>query len=82
MSRNTVAIRESSEEMICKIRRARDAIAGQKSRYVKCPYCCHNAILVFEDATGHIQAKCKNCGKETVYDVLSMRRTKRRYSIK
>lgn len=40
----------------------------------KCPYCKHNSIIVFEDTRGHVQAKCKVCGRETVFDVLSMRK--------
>ena len=45
---------------------------------MKCPYCGHNSIAVFEDTKGHVQAKCKACGRETVFDVLSMRRLKLR----
>lgn len=63
-----------SDEMILKIRRAREAITNQKHRMVKCPYCQHNTIMVFEDTRGHVQAKCKRCGHETVFDVLNMRR--------
>lgn len=73
MSRN-VRITEPSAEMQIKIKRARHAIAGQKMRTVGCPYCKHNSIVVFEDTRGHVQAKCKRCGRETVFDVLSMRR--------
>lgn len=72
-----VQIIEPSEEMMVKIRRARSAIASQKQRVVKCPYCRHNSIVVFEDTKGHVQTKCKVCGRETVFDVLSMRRLKR-----
>lgn len=77
MSRN-IRITEPSAEMQLKIRRACNAIASQKKRMVKCPYCLHNSIAVFEDTRGHVQAKCKNCGRETVFDVLSMRRLKLR----
>lgn len=77
MSRN-IRIAEPSAEMQQKIRRACNAIASQKKRMVKCPYCLHNSIAVFEDTRGHVQAKCKNCGRETVFDVLSMRRLKLR----
>ena len=66
-------------EMQEKIKRARRAIVSQKTRMVKCPYCQHNAIAVFEDTRGHVQAKCKRCGRETVFDVLSMRRLKLRF---
>ncbi len=65
---------QPSTDMVVKIRRARTAIASQKPRTIKCPYCRHNSIIVFEDTRGHVQAKCKICGKETVFDVLSMRR--------
>ena len=63
-------------EMQYKIIKARNAIASQKTRCIKCPYCSHNAIIVFEDTRGHVQTKCKRCGKEVVFDVLSMRRVK------
>lgn len=69
-----IRISEPSAEMQKKIQLARRAIAGQKMRMVKCPYCNHNSIAVFEDTRGHVQAKCKRCGRETVFDVLSMRR--------
>lgn len=85
MSRN-IRVSEPSPEMQIKIQRARRAITSQKMRMVKCPYCGHNSIAVFEDTKGHVQAKCKACGRETVFDVLSMRRLKlrlkgRRYNI-
>ena len=66
-----------STEMTIKIRKARSAVASQKQRSIRCPYYLHNTIIVFEDTRGHVQAKCKLCGKETVFDVLSMRRLKR-----
>lgn len=69
-----IRISEPSAEMQSKIRQARLAIASQKMRMVKCPYCNHNSIAVFEDTRGHVQAKCKQCGRETVFNVLSMRR--------
>ncbi len=69
---------EPSAEMQMKIRRAREAIANQSRRTVKCPYCRHNAIVVFEDTQGHVQTKCKSCGREVVLDVLSMRRLRHR----
>lgn len=73
MNRN-IRVMEPSVEMQHKIQRARRAIASQKMRMVLCPYCKHNAIAVFEDTRGHVQTKCKRCGRETVFDVMSMRR--------
>lgn len=49
MSRN-IRVSEPSAEMQIKIMRAKDAIASQKPRTVRCPYCRHNSIIVFEDA--------------------------------
>lgn len=72
--RRNIRVTEPSAEMQKKIRMARMAISTQKVRMVKCPYCQHNTIAVFEDTRGHVQAKCKQCGRETVFDVLSMRR--------
>ncbi len=69
--------RSPSAEMVLKIRRARTAVAEQRQRTIRCPYCRHNTIIVFEDTRGHVQAKCKLCGKETVFDVVNMRRRKR-----
>ena len=72
--KKNIRVSEPSPEMQEKIRRARHAIVNQKMRMVKCPYCGHNAIAIFEDSRDHIQAKCKACGRETVFDVISMRR--------
>lgn len=56
MSRN-IRVSEPSAEMQIKIIRAKDAIASQKPRTVRCPYCRHNSIIVFEDTRGHVQTK-------------------------
>ncbi len=75
MSRG-IRISEPSAEMQMKIIRARKAIAQQKPRYLRCPYCQHNALAVYEDTRSHVETKCKKCGEITVFDVLSMRRTR------
>ena len=72
--KKNIRVTEPSAEMQMKIRRARIAIASQKRRTMEFPYCHHNTIIVFEDTRGHVQAKCKLCGKETVFNVLSMGR--------
>lgn len=74
MSRGSIRIQEPSIEVQLKIARARKAIAEQTPRFIKCPYCQHNSIAVYEDTRGHVETKCKKCGKVTVFDVLSMRR--------
>ena len=43
MSRN-IRVSEPSAEMQIKIIRAKDAVASQKPRTVRCPYCRHNSI--------------------------------------
>ncbi len=48
-----IRIVEPSPEMQFKIKRARHAISSQKKRLIKCPYCRHNSIVVFEDTRGH-----------------------------
>ncbi len=82
MSRVTVRVQEPSMEMQQKILRARRAIAEQKPRYIKCPYCQHNSIVVYEDTRGHVETKCKKCGNVTVFDVLSMRRNRIRVPLR
>ena len=74
---NAVLLKPQTPEMQIKIIRAKDAIASQKPRIVRCPYCRHNSIIVFEDTRGHVQTKCKACGRETVFNVLEMRRLRR-----
>ena len=37
-----------------------------------------NAIAVYEDTRGHVESKCKKCGRITVFDVLNMRRLRPR----
>lgn len=68
-----IRVSEPPPEMIEKIVRARTAIASQKERNLKCPYCLHNAITVYEDTRGHVEVKCKKCGRVTVFNVVSMR---------
>ena len=72
--RKNIRVQEPSQEMQEKIIRARTAISTQKERTIKCPYCLHNAITVYEDTRGHVESKCKKCGRITVFNVLSMRR--------
>lgn len=68
-----------SEETQAKIRKAIDAIADQKSKTIKCPYCQRKVMHVFEDTTGHIKTKCTRCGQELVINVLDLRRASRNY---
>ena len=56
MKRASIRVQEPTPELIEKIRRARVAISQQKPRYLKCPYCQHNAIAVYEDTRGHVES--------------------------
>lgn len=62
-----------SAEVMAKVNQAKEAIVSQQRRYLKCPYCGHNSMVVYEDTRGHVETKCKKCGNITVFDVLSMR---------
>ena len=62
-----------SEEILARIRKHSDGCEGQKSRVIECHYCRHKAIIVFEDSRGHIKAKCKRCGAESIYNVMFRR---------
>lgn len=68
---------EPSTEMLIKMIRAKDETSNMEKRTVRCPYCQHSALIVYADARGHVQTKCKNCGHEVLFDVVSMRRIKR-----
>ncbi len=61
-------VTEPPPEVMVKICQAQRAVASQKMRTLKCPYCGRSAIIVFEDTRGHIQTKCKHCGQEVVFD--------------
>jgi len=58
------------EPVLAKIRKHAEGTETQKSRMLTCHYCEHKAIKVFEDSRGHVQAKCKKCGEESIYNVV------------
>ena len=76
MSRN-IRVSEPSAEMQIKIIRAKDAIASQKPRIVRCPYCRHNSIIVFEDTRGHVQPNVRPADARPSSMFLEMRRLRR-----
>jgi len=61
-------------EVLAMIRRAKEDVAKESSRNMLCPYCHHRVLVVYNDATGHVQAKCKVCGNETIFDLINMRK--------
>lgn len=63
-----------SPELQAKITRAAKAVRNQSRRSIKCPYCRHTGLVVFSDARGHVETKCKYCDEVVVVDVLNMRR--------
>ena len=74
--RKNIRVTEPSAEMQMKIQMARHAISSQKMRMVKCPYCHHNSIAVFEDTRGHLETKCAKCGKVVLVDLVNTRKTR------
>lgn len=61
MSKN-IRITEPSAEMLGKIIRAREAIAAQKPRYIKCPYCQHLVIYA-----GFAQSESESISKNVTW---------------
>ena len=55
------------------VRRHSAGTEKQNTRTLVCHYCNHKAIIVFEDSQGHVQAKCKKCNKESIYNVVLRR---------
>ena len=47
---------------------------GLRSRAIRCPRCGHRGFDAFEDATGHLKAKCAHCKAEVIFNLVSMRR--------
>lgn len=62
-----------SDEILEKIRKNSAGTESLKTKNLKCPYCNHLSIVVFEDSRGHVQAKCRKCGKESIYNVMLRR---------
>lgn len=68
MSR-TNRVFEPMPETMARLCQAQAAVASQKTRVMKCPYCGRSTLIVFEDTNGHIQTKCKGCGHEVLFDI-------------
>ncbi len=75
MRKSDIRTQKPPPDLDIKIRRAREAIVNQEPRFLKCPYCKHNSLAVYNDARGHVESKCSKCGQITVFDVVNMRRT-------
>lgn len=75
---NSIPIRNvnPTPELMTKIRRAKDAIAEQKPREVRCPFCRHRLAKIFEDTRGHLETKCAKCGKVVLVDLVNTRKTR------
>jgi ribosomal protein S27E len=58
-----------TESVLAKIRKHAAGTENLSTRKLGCHYCEHNTIVVFADSQGHIQAKCKKCGREAIYNV-------------
>jgi hypothetical protein len=61
------------ENVLFRVREHSEGTEYMKTRTLKCHYCDHSAIQVYEDSRGHVQTKCKKCGKESVYNVVLRR---------
>jgi transcription elongation factor Elf1 len=56
-----------------KIRRHAEGTQGLTSRALDCHFCKHVTIIVYEDSSGYVQAKCKKCGEESLYNLMLRR---------
>jgi len=61
-------------ETLAKIRGAREATAGHEPKPIRCPYCEHRITDKYDGASGYINAKCTNCGRESTIDLVSWRK--------
>ena len=61
------------ENVLAKVRQHSEGTENLKSRILQCHYCEHKGIVVFEDSRGHVQAKCKRCNRESIYNVVLRR---------
>ncbi len=69
MSHSVVKLHNLTEEVNRELLLSRYEVANQKPKFIKCPYCLHNSIIVFDDTCGHIQTKCTRCKMETVFNI-------------
>lgn len=67
-----------NDELMAKIKRARENIRNKESRPLNCPYCKRFVCTIFSDTQGYIQTKCGKCKTEFVVDLVSMRKLKRK----
>ena len=58
------------DTVLARVRKHSAGAENLKTRTLKCHYCEHKAIVVFEDSRGHIQTKCKKCNTEAIYNVV------------
>lgn len=54
-------------DVLARIRRDRSEVEGMETKTVFCPHCQHKTLVIYEDASGHVQCRCKKCGQEAVY---------------
>ncbi len=58
-----------TDEILQNIRKHEAGTNGLKRRALRCHYCNHKEVEIFEDARGHVKAKCGKCGHEAIYNV-------------
>ncbi|MDR1892663.1 MAG: hypothetical protein LBQ48_06615 [Oscillospiraceae bacterium] len=64
-----------------RIKRHSAGTENQKSRLIKCHYCGHNSIRLFEDFRDHVQIKCSACGNESIYNAVLCRNGKVEFTL-
>ena len=59
-----------SESVLAKVRKHAAGTEALNRRILKCHFCDHKAIVVFEGSQGYVQTKCKRCSNEAIYNVV------------
>ena len=66
-----------NDELMAKIKQARENIRNKTSRSLSCPYCNRFVCTIYSNSQGYIQTKCTKCKAEFVVDLVSMRMLKK-----
>ena len=56
-------------DVLDRIKRVKREVDGLESRSLYCPYCNHQSLIIYSDAKGHVQTKCKRCGQVSDYNI-------------
>jgi hypothetical protein len=70
-----------SAAVLQRIRKHSVGAENRPKKVLRCHFCGACAVHVFDDARGHIQAKCRKCKREAIYNVVLCRNGTIRYRL-